>query len=378
MKTDVKNLVILGSTGSIGRQTLDIIRCHPGRFNIVGLAAGSNTNLLADQVREFNPLYVCADQASALPSSARYLPMEEMASLTEVDLVVAATSGRAGLSPTLSAIHAGKSIAIANKEVLVMAGEIVSRLTKQCGATLLPVDSEHSAVWQCLAGESGDIARIVLTASGGPFYRCSPAELSSITVEEALNHPTWNMGRKVTIDSATLMNKGLETIEAHWLFNVPFAKIEIVIHPKSIIHSMVEFADGSMKAQLSLPDMRIPIQYALSYPERFPGSYVPSLDLCHVAELTFEPIDWGRFPCLSLALEAGRTGGTYPAVLCAADEIAVDLFLQRRISFTEIPEIVERTLDLHRGSTGSPSLDEILEADRWAQQAATEIAIKET
>lgn len=376
MKKNISNIVILGSTGSIGRQTLDIIRNHPDHFNVLGLAAGSNTTLLERQICEFSPSYFYAAQEIPVQQDTCHISMEEMACLPDADLIVTATSGKAGLSPTLKAIRSGKRIAIANKEVLVMAGQIITGMVTQYGATLLPIDSEHSAIWQCLNGESAEISRIILTASGGPFYQFSQSALATITVSEALNHPTWQMGKKVTIDSATLMNKGLETIEAHWLFNVPFDKIEIVVHPKSIVHSMVEFIDGSIKAQLSLPDMRIPIQFALSYPHRLPGSYVPKLNFDSTSQLTFEKVDYSRFPCLKLAIEAGRKGGTYPAVLCAADEVAVDLFLEERIGFTDISEIIERTLELHHNIT-DPSLEEILEADRWAQETVKQIAIKE-
>ena len=301
--------------------------------------------------------------------------MEEIATHPDVDIVIIATSGKAGLSPTLAAIRSGKKIALANKEVLVMAGEIIMAEAKRYQSQILPVDSEHSAIWQCLSGEKTEVARLILTASGGPFYHHSPTHLAKVTAEEALRHPTWKMGRKVTIDSATLMNKGLEAIEAHWLFSIPFSKIDIVIHPQSIIHSLVEFADGSLKAQLSIPDMRFPIQYALSYPNRLANPSLPRIDLARMNSLTFETINYSMFPCLQLALDAGKKGGTYPAVLCAADEIAVELFLDKYISFPSIAEIVDRTINSHQGIT-NPTLDDILAADEWARDTALKITKK--
>jgi len=298
-----------------------------------------------------------------------------MATHPDVDIVIVATSGKTGLAPTLAAIKSGKKIALANKEVLVMAGEIIMAEAKRHQSQIMPVDSEHSAIWQCLNGEKTEIARIILTASGGPFYHRSPKQLASVTVEEALQHPTWKMGRKVTIDSATLLNKGLEVIEAHWLFSMPFDKIEIVIHPQSIIHSLVEFTDGSLKAQLSIPDMRFPIQYALSYPGRLANPDLPRINMGRLNALTFETIDYSMFPCLQLALDAGRRGGTYPAVLCAADEIAVELFLEGHISFTGIAEIIAETISLHQGIT-NPTLDEILAADDWARDTALKFTRK--
>ncbi len=369
----MKRIVVLGSTGSIGQQTLDVVRAHPGRFRIVGLAAGRNIDLLAKQIEEFNPKFVSCS-SNDLPAGAGYEVMspEEIASHPEADIVVMATSGKAGLSPTLEAIKAGKTIALANKEVLVMAGEIVTRLAKANNARIIPVDSEHSAIWQCLKGESKNMSRIILTASGGPFYKYSPAQLERVTVEQALNHPSWKMGEKVTIDSATLMNKGLEVIEAHWLFHAPYDNIRILIHPQSIIHSMVEFADGTIKAQLSYPDMRLPIQYALSYPERLPNPSLPLLDWSRVGSLTFQQPDLSAFPCLRLAIEAGRQGGTYPAVLCGADETAVELFLSGRIKFIDIAGLVESTLEQHK-AIADPTLEEIIGTDGWARDTVLQI-----
>jgi len=369
-----KRLAVLGSTGSIGQQALDVVRAFPERFTVVALAGGQNTDLLARQILEFKPRLVYASSTGSLPGEARLVSMEEMASHPDVDLVLVATTGKAGLAPTLAAIRTGKKIALANKEILAMAGSIVMAETRRSGAQILPVDSEHSAIWQCLQGETARIARLILTASGGPFYRRSPSQLARVTVEETLRHPTWKMGPKVTVDSATLMNKGLEAIEAHWLFSVPLNRIEIVIHTQSIVHSLVEFEDSSVKAQLSLPDMHLPIQYALSYPDRLAGHWQPGLDLARIKSLTFEPANYADFPCLELALQAGARGGTYPAVLCAADEVATRLFLTGRVSFPTIAQIVARVLNLHHGPVTDPTLDEILAADSWAREEALQLA----
>ncbi|MFC2050202.1 1-deoxy-D-xylulose-5-phosphate reductoisomerase [Chloroflexota bacterium] len=375
MSTTFKNLAVLGSTGSIGQQTLDIIKDFPGKFRILGLAGGKNTSLLAEQISQFQPKLAYSPNKFSLPDKTKFASMEEIATHPDVDIVIIATSGKTGLAPTLSAIRSGKKIALANKEVLVMAGEIIMAEAKHHQAQILPIDSEHSAIWQCLRGEKAEVARLILTASGGPFYHYSSTQLAKVTVEEALQHPTWKMGRKVTIDSATLMNKGLEIIEAHWLFSIPFKKIEVIIHPQSIIHSMVEFADGSLKAQLSVPDMRFPIQYALSYPERLANPSLLHIDLARLNSLTFETINYSMFPCLQLALEAGKKGGTYPSVLCAADEIAVELFLKQHINFPDIAEIITNTISLHRG-IANPTLDEILAADDWARDTALKLTKK--
>ena len=373
MSNVVKRLAVLGSTGSIGRQTLDVVRALPHRFRVVGLAAGSNVDLLGEQIKEFKPDFVCCSainkgaDAHLAKMDFELLPLEDMARHPQVDTVVIAASGKAGLSPTLAAVKAGKNIALANKESIVMAGEIITSEAGSSGAQILPVDSEHSAIWQCLNGERQQAARLILTASGGPFRDYSPAQLEEVTVKQALNHPSWRMGRKVTIDSGTLMNKGLEVIEAHWLFNMPFDNIEVLVHPQSIVHSMVEFIDGSIKAQLSYPDMRIPIQYALSYPDRLSNPELPRIDWSGVGNLTFEPPNMGTFPCLRLAVEVGRKGGTYPAVLCAADEVAVELFLSERIRFVDIAGLIERTLEKHL-ATANPDLEEILAADAWARE----------
>ena len=368
----VKRLAILGSTGSIGRQTLEVVRAFPQRFQVVALTGGRNLTLLKAQVREFKPKWISTESGAKgerMPG-ASHLSMEEIAAHPDVELVVIATAGKAGLGPTLAAIRAGKTVALANKEVLVMAGEIVAAEAERRGVEILPIDSEHSAIWQCLRGEERkDIARLILTASGGPFRSRTIKQLSEVTPEEALRHPTWQMGTKVTIDSATLMNKGMEIIEAHWLFGVPFSRIEVVIHRQSIIHSLVEFVDGSTKAQLSFPDMRLPIQYALTYPERWEGAFRSKVDYARIGSLNFEAVDLARFPCLRIAREAAVKGGTYPAVLCAADEVAVELFLTKKIGFPGIADLVARTIERHNG-VSQPSLEDIIAADAWARDAA--------
>ncbi len=368
-----KNLAILGSTGSIGQQTLEVVRALPYQFHVVALAAGNNLALLTKQVNEFKPefvYYAAGEQDKKLSfltdEKCEFLTMEDIVSHPQVNTVVMATSGKAGLSPTMAAVRAGKEVALANKESLVMTGEIIISEAKRSGAQILPVDSEHSAIWQCLDGRAQEVARLILTASGGPFCHYSPAQLKEVTVEQALKHPSWRMGRKVTIDSATLMNKGLEVIEAHWLFGMPFDDIEVLIHPQSIIHSMVEFIDGSVKAQLSYPDMRLPIQYALSYPNRLLNPQLPRLDWSSIRSLTFEPPDSDTFPCLRLAIEAGKRGGTHPTVLCAADEAAVELFLSRRIGFADIAHLVELVLEQCQ-SVPHPTIEEIVAADAWAR-----------
>ncbi len=381
MGNSVKRLAILGSTGSIGQQTLDVVRALPHRFRIVGLAAGKNIALLAEQINEFKPEFVgyspVKNEDEEKPTRLtnvkyEFLPLEDIACHPQVDTVVIATSGKAGLSPTLAAVKAGKRVALANKESLIMAGEIITSEVKLSGAQILPVDSEHSAIWQCLSGETQKAVQIILTASGGPFRDYSAAQLKEVTVAQALKHPSWQMGKKVTIDSATLMNKGLEVIEAHWLFNMPFDSIKVIIHPQSIVHSMVEFVDGSIKAQLSYPDMRLPIQYALSYPDRLPNPRLPRVNWSEINHLTFEPPDFDAFPCLRLAIEAGKKGGTYPAVLCAADEAAVELFLSQRIKFTDIARLVAQVLEQHQ-SIAHPTLEEIMAADSWARRKVLDL-----
>ena len=370
MNSPVKRLAILGSTGSIGQQTLDIVRALPERFRVVGLAAGKNIDLLAEQIGKFKPEVVScslADRSWLSGTGCEFLRMEDIARHPDVDIVVIATSGTAGLSPTLTAVKAGKNVALANKESLVAAGEIITSEAKRSGARILPIDSEHSAIWQCLNGERQEARQIILTASGGPFCHYSSAQMEEVTVEQALKHPSWQMGRKVTVDSATLMNKGLEVIEAHWLFSMPIDDIRVIIHLQSIIHSMVEFIDGSVKAQLSYPDMRLPIQYALSYPDRIANPQLPRLDWSNLSSLTFEQPDFGRFPCLRLAIEAGKNGGTCPAVLGAADEVAVELFLSQRIRLVDIAHLVEQVLEQHQ-KVAHPSVEEVMAADAWARE----------
>lgn len=373
----VRSVAILGSTGSIGRQALDVIARAPDRFRVAALAGGSNTDLLAAQVAEFRPRYAASAAADSTLESAlqaarcRVLPPEEIAVQPDVDIVLVATAGAAGLLPTLAALRAGKPVAIANKEVLVMAGHLVRAAANVGGGDLRPVDSEHSAIWQCLWGEEGHaIRRILLTASGGAFRDLRREQLASVTPEQALRHPTWNMGRKITVDSATLMNKGMETIEAMWLFDVPMSSVEVVLHRESIVHSLVEFSDGSVKAQLGVPDMRLPIQLALSYPERMPEPPMPLLDLASVGSLHFARPDLERFPCLRLAMEAGARGGTAPAAMAAADEVAVERFLRGEIGFLDIPAVIESVLERH-DPLPSPSLDEVLAADAEARRLAS-------
>jgi 1-deoxy-D-xylulose-5-phosphate reductoisomerase len=380
MVTKIKRLAVLGSTGSIGTQTLEIIRALPGRFKVLGLAAGSNIDLLAKQVKEFNPRLVACTGMTVKEiknhlhvTDLEFLSPEDIASHPDIDIVVMAISGTAGLSATLAAVRAGKQIALANKESLVSAGEIITKEAKKHGAEILPVDSEHSAIWQCLRGEKTKARRIILTASGGPFRRYTQAQMDGITVAQALKHPSWKMGKKVTIDSATLMNKGLEVIEARWLFDMAIKDIVVLVHPQSVIHSMVEFADGSVKAQLGYPDMRLPIQYALSYPDRLKNAELPRLDWGKIRELNFEPPDMEKFPCLGLAIEAGKAGGTCPAVLCAADEAAVGLFLEGRLRFNDIPRLVARVLEKHDKSD-HPAIEEIKAADKWGREMVLKMA----
>ena len=369
----MRRIVILGSTGSIGRQTLDIVRAFPDEFQVVGLAAGNNTALLLEQVAEFGPQYIwCSNPPDELPGGTKMLPMAEMASLADVDQVMVALMGAVGLEPTMSALRAGKQVALSNKEPIVMAGQVLKEAEAAYGGVILPVDSEPSAIWQCLQGEDNHIRRLMITASGGPFRRTPLDELDTVTPEQALRHPTWRMGDKITIDSATLMNKAFEVIESHWLFSVPWEDIAVVVHPQSTIHSMVEFDDGSVKAQLGPPSMRLPIQYALFHPQRFTNDEIPRLDIGVPWSLDFEPLEPKRFPCFDLAVSAGKTGGTMPAVLSAADEVAVQAFLAGSIRYTDIYRLVERVLGEHV-SQPSPDLDAIVEADRWANLRAAEI-----
>lgn len=375
----VKNLSILGSTGSIGVSTLEIIAAHPERFRVVALTAGYNLDLFQRQVRAFNPDIVAVVDAGDAEQLRQDLGADApeilsgvegliaCASHPDIDMAVSAIVGAAGLVPTMAAIEAGKDIALANKETLVTAGSLVMEAIEKAGVKLYPVDSEHSAIFQSLEGHrERDVRRLILTASGGPFRDRHPDTFGEITLEDALAHPNWNMGRKITIDSATMMNKGLEVIEAHWLFNLPGDQIDVHIHPQSIVHSMVEYVDGSVIAQLGIPDMKTPIAYALSYPERL-ALDLPPLDLCQLGKLTFQPPDLQQFPCLELAYQALAEGGSAPAVLNAANEIVVGAFLDRRIGFTDIPDLIRATLDKHQVSSLN-SIEEVLLVDRWARE----------
>ena len=395
----IKKLAVLGSTGSIGQSTLEIARRHPNRFKILALAAGKNKRLFKQQVEEFRPKIISLSDGKdiyELKRNLSYAPkvywgdngLLETAICDSVDMVVAALVGASGLAPTLAAIKAGKDIALANKEVLVMAGKLVMEEGKKNKINLLPIDSEHSAIFQSLVGnKKGDITRLILTASGGPFLNMPVKKLPGIMPEEALEHPKWKMGKKVTIDSATLMNKGLEVIEAMWLFDMPPEKISIHVHPQSVVHSMVEYIDGSIVAQLGPTDMKGPISYALTYPDERIDCGIAPLNLCKMDKLTFIEPDKNRFPALRLAYEAIETGDTMPAVLNAADEVAVEAFLQREIAFTDITKVVEKTMEVskNRGQriknplileSSNPSLEEILEADRYARETAKEIVKK--
>ena len=381
-----RRIALLGSTGSIGRQTLDVVRCLPEYFRVVALAARSNISLLAQQAQEFSPaITACFAETPELEMAAREASpnvifgeqgLLDVATHPDVDIVVAATSGLMGLAPTLAAIKAGKTIALANKETLVMAGHLVMQAAQDAGVSILPVDSEHSAIWQCLRGENAsEVHRLILTASGGPFRRATDDELRSVTVQQALAHPTWLMGPKITIDSATLMNKGLEVLEARWLFGILYDRIHVIVHPESIIHSMVEFVDGSLKMQASLPSMHLPIQDALSYPFRLNTSgtgLVRELNWAEVLRLNFETLDITRFPCFRLALEAAKQGDTYPSVLVGADEEAVALFLAGKIGFLEIAKLIEAVLDRHH-PVSQPDVPAILEASSWARRTAQEL-----
>jgi 1-deoxy-D-xylulose-5-phosphate reductoisomerase len=361
----MKRIAVLGSTGSIGTQTLDVVRWHPNEFQVAALVAGRPSETFSAQLNEFRPSF------SHLTSEGGTDRLVELAVHPEIDLLIVATSGTVGFKPTIAALEAGKDVALANKETLIMAGHLVTRAAARTGARLLPIDSEHSAIWQCLQGEepyAERVQRLVLTASGGAFRDRPAADLHSVTPAEALRHPTWNMGPKITIDSATLMNKGLEVIEAHWLFGLPFDCIDVVIHHQSVIHSMVEFVDGSVKAQLGVPDMRLPIQYAMAHPRRLPAP-AERVDLAHMAALTFAAVDNDKYPCLSLAYTAGRTGGTMPTVLNAANEVAVDRFLHDDLAFMDIARLIRAALDEHTPDA-EPTLDQVLHADGWAREFA--------
>lgn len=377
---DMKNISILGSTGSVGKQTLDVVREHRDEFKIIAISANSNINLLLDQIKEFRPKYVAVfDKNSAnklkgmIPSDinievlAGMEGLEIISSLDEVDILLTAVVGMIGLIPTLAAIRKGKTIALANKETLVTAGKLVMKEAKIYGSKIIPVDSEHSAIFQCLNGENNrKLEKLILTASGGPFRGKKKEELLNMTQREALKHPNWSMGKKISIDSSTLMNKGLEVIEAKWLFDVDYKDIDVVIHPQSIVHSMVQFIDSSIIAQMGCPDMRLPIQYALSFPNRIDSSF-ERLDFSKFSTLTFEKPDLETFPCLKLAYECLKMGGTYSAALNSANEVLVNEFLNDTIKFYDIPYYIEKTLEAHN-SVDDPTLEEILDIDRWARE----------
>ena len=367
-----KRLVILGCTGSIGTNVLDVVGKHPDRFEVVALAAGRNIALLREQIARFKPQRVCVleqDAADALlkeNTGAEILcggdGYVDLALTENIDMVVSAQVGASGLRPTYAAVSAGRTIGLANKETLVMAGELIMDAALESNATILPIDSEHSAIYQSLLGHNSDeIRRIILTASGGPFRNRELEAMADITPEQALAHPNWDMGAKISIDSATMMNKGLEVIEARWLFQVPIDSIDVHVHPQSIIHSMVEYVDGSIVAQLGIPDMRIPIAYALSFPQRLELD-LPALNLFDIGTLTFQKPDFQRFPCLRLAFEAGRSGGDMPTALNAANEEAVNLFLNHRIPFMDIPRLVEESMNRHKVRFGG-TLEDILDTD---------------
>ena len=378
----MRTIALLGSTGSIGVSTLALVREFPERFKVHGMVAGRNMALLARQIKEFTPAVVAIERAEDIASLGKLLGKHKVeilsgpagasavATASEVDVVLAAIVGGAGLMPTLQGVLAGKEIALANKEALVMAGELFVKAAKKKGVRLLPVDSEHSAIFQCLQGnQRGDVDKLILTASGGPFLSTPLNRLATVSINQALKHPNWKMGRKITIDSATMMNKGLEVVEAHWEFDMEPAGIQVVIHPQSVVHSMVRYQDGAIMAQLGIADMRIPIAYALAYPHRIKGSWEP-LDLTKQGELNFLPVEKKRFPALALAYGALNEGGTMPAVLNAANEVAVAAFLAGRIGFREIHRIIERTMQRHQ-TTHAKNVDDVIDVDRWAREIAS-------
>lgn len=374
----MKKILILGSSGSIGVNTLNVIRNFPDKFSVVGLTVNSRIDLLEQQINEFKPEFVVVtdeSKAKELQSNignlchvlSGYDELLNAASQSDYDVLLGSIVGFAGLAPTLEAIKRGKRIALANKETLVVAGELVTKLILENSAEILPVDSEHSAIYQCLVGENlNEVEKLILTASGGPFLSKEKSFFENATVDEALNHPNWKMGNKISIDSATMMNKGLEVIEAHWLFGLPVDKINVVIHPQSIIHSMVQFVDGSIKAQLGLPDMKLPIQYALSFPERLPNNFKRT-DLSVINNLTFFEPDFNKFECLKLAFNALKSGGTAPCILNAANEIAVDKFINRQIKFSQISELISKALNKIENHA-DPDIETIFECDKMTRK----------
>lgn len=381
----MKKITILGSTGSIGLSALDVIEKNLQRFQVKALTAGKNIKLLKKQIEKFKPEVVAVSNKETALKLRDSLTnknkvkvfydeegLKEVASFSSADMVISAIAGSAGLVPTLAAIEAGKNIALANKETMVMAGEIVTGRAKKKRVKIIPVDSEHSAIFQCLEGQNrGNLRRIILTASGGPFLNLTTKELKNVTLSQTLRHPNWKMGRKVTIDSASMMNKGLEVIEAKWFFNLDISYIDVLIHPQSIVHSIVEFTDGAFLAQMGIPDMRVPIAYALTYPERI-NNDLPSLNLVKTGKLEFFSADMKKFPCLRLAYAAGICGGTAPVVLNAADEISVSAFMENKIRFIDLPKVIETVLTSHN-IIDNPSLDDILQTDLWARREANKI-----
>ena len=382
MEENKRRIAILGSTGSIGTQALDVVSHHPELFQVEMLSAGSNASLLIEQARKFNPnaVVICnKDKYAEVKEALDPLDIKvfagvesagDLAGGSNVDIVLAAMVGFSGLAPTISAMKKGKVIALANKETLVAAGSIITRLSREYNSPLIPVDSEHSAVFQCLQGERAQVEKVLLTASGGPFFNLPKEDFEKITVEQALNHPNWKMGNKVTIDSASMMNKGLEIMEAAWLFNIPADKIEVVVHPQSIIHSMVQFTDGGIKAQLGYPDMRVPIQYALSYPYRI-SLDTKRLSFAELGQLTFFAPDLEKFPCLRIAYESFKKGGNIPCAMNAANEVAVAGFLRGQIRFTQIPQIIEKTIE-KCNFVSSPGIEDIFETDKTSKIVAEE------
>ena len=379
----VKNLSILGSTGSIGVNALKVARAHPERYRVLALSAGKNISLLQNQIETFKPKAVAVLNESLAMDLKKTLTgsnlpeilfgpegFKHLATMDEIDTVISAITGAAGLMPTYEGIRAGKEIALANKETMVMAGPLVLREAEKQGISILPIDSEHSAIFQSLQGhQKEDVKRIILTASGGPFRNLSLKEMARVTAAQALKHPNWEMGPKITIDSATMMNKGLEIIEAKWLFNLPIEQIDVLIHPQSIVHSMVEYRDGSVISQMGIPDMMIPISYALSYPRHIKTG-LPPLELTKVGPLNFEKPDLTRFKCLALALKAAAAGGSMPAVLNGANEIAVDAFLKEKIGFLDIPKLIEQTMAAHK-THPIDQIDSVMDADKWARERTT-------
>ena len=371
MDERLKGLSVLGSTGSVGTQVLDIVRTYPDRFTVIGLAANRNHKLLAEQIAEFKPRFVhykepLKEGIEFLSTKVQKVTLREIATAEDVDVVVTATTGDVALSPTFEAIEKGLDIAIANKETIIMAGSKLIQHAGNKGVSLLPVDSEPSAIWQCLRGEKSLIEKLVITASGGAFRDVRIEELNHVQRTDALKHPTWKMGAKISVDSATMMNKAFEVIEAKWLFNVDWNRIDVVLHPESIIHSMVEFEDGSTKAQLSPPDMRLPIQHALFYPDRLPNAKLRRFDPVKTKELTFRELDHDRYPCFRMALDHARRGGTWPSALCGADDGAVEAFLSGKISFREIEPLIRTSLLAHKSVT-NPSLGQMQAASKWGK-----------